>query len=412
MTPPTPVLFTVCNMAYLAKALTLAESLFDSNALVLNIVVIDAKPAQKPVAHPYANILYIEDFAVPGFAALAFQYDIIELSTALKPHLAMHFLTHSAPEGEINSPDYKPTVIFLDPDTYVQGPISVILDELGTHSVLLTPHYTRPQPRTATESDLAMSRFGSFNLGFFAVRHCDEGFDFLRWWDARCRDFCFMESQFGLSTDQKWVAIAPCFFPNLKVSFHLGLNAAPWNSFERRLSKTANGYLLNDQFPLVFYHFSNFDPTDLDYQNKRASCEAPGADAVLHGLATQYLAATLAKTVPKTRYAYDYFATGDYISPSLRRAYYAMKDDFATQDPFNSPEIHAFAKKNRLLQRHNTPYKLVGFRSVGRKPVSVRLLFGLMRLVLRLFGPNKFFDFGRLLVFLSLYWRNKDLWRL
>ena len=397
--------FTVCNIAYLPKALTLAESLYDSNGLTLNIVIIDGIPAAKHQAQkdgvPYAQIFYIEEFAVPNFAKLAFQYDIIELSTAVKPYLALHFLAKSA------------TVIFLDPDTFVVGQVSVIVEELGTNSILLTPHYTRPQARTADESDLAMSRFGSFNLGFFAVRHCDEAFEFLRWWDARCQDFCFMESQFGLSTDQKWVAIAPCFFPNLKVSFHLGLNAAPWNSFERRLSKTNAGLVLNGQFPLIFYHFSNFDPNDLDYQNKRASNEASGPDPVLHGLATQYLTATTSKVVPKVRYKFDYFAQGDYISPSLRRAYYAMKSDFSeADDPFTSAEVYAFAKKNRLLQSNNTPYKLVGFRSIGKKPMSVRLLVRLMRLVLRIAGPNKFFDFSRLLVFLSLYWKNKDLWRL
>lgn len=401
----TTVLFTVCNIAYLPKALTLAESLFDSNGLTLNIVIIDGAPVETFLAQkdgvPYALFHYIEDFAIPDFAILAFQYDIIELSTAVKPYLALHFLAKSS------------AVIFLDPDTFVLGKISTILEELGPHSILLTPHYTRPQARTATESDLAMTRFGSFNLGFFAVRHCDEAFDFLHWWDARCQDFCFMESQFGLSTDQKWVAIAPCFFPNLKVSFHLGLNAAPWNSFERRLSKTEAGFVLNDQFPLVFYHFSNFDPDDLDYQNKRASNEAKGPDPVLHALATQYLTAMSSKLVPKVRYKFDYFANGDYISPSLRRAYYAMKSDFSTtDDPFTSAQIYAFAKKNSLLQRNNTPYRLVGFRSIGKKPMSVRVLVLLMRLVLRVAGPNKFFDFSRLLVFLSLYWKNKDLWRL
>jgi hypothetical protein len=400
----TPTIFTVCNIAYLPKALTLAESLFDSNDLILNIVIIDGIPAESIVAEKngatYANIFYIENFAIPKFAEMAFQYDIIELSTAVKPYLATHFLGSS------------PAVIFLDPDTYVVGQISVILNELGEHAILLTPHYTKPQPRTPTESDLAMSRFGSFNLGFFAVRNCNEGFDFLRWWDARCQDFCFMESQFGLSTDQKWVAIAPCFFPNLKVSFNLGLNAAPWNSFERRLSKTKSGYLLNNDVPLIFYHFSNFDPNDLDYQNKRASNEAPGLDSALHALATEYLAATSAKTVPKIRYKFDYFAQGDYISPSLRRAYYAMKLDFsAAADPFNSAEVYAFAKKNRLLQRNNTPYKLVGFRSAGKTPLSLRIIFHVMRLILRVAGPNKFFDFSRLLVLVSLYWKNKDLWR-
>ena len=395
-----PTLFTVCNFAYLPKALTLAESLFDSNSRVLNIVIIDGIPDTEIVV-AYAVIHYIEDFEIPGFANLAFQYDIIELSTAVKPFLATYFLRQS------------PSVIFLDPDTYVIGEISTVLEELGESAVLLTPHYTKPQPRTATESDLAMSRFGSFNLGFFAVRHCAEAFDFLNWWDARCQDFCFMESQFGLSTDQKWVAIAPCFFPNLKVSFHLGLNVAPWNSFERKLTKTDDGYVLNDKFPLIFYHFSNFDPNDLDYRNKRASTENNAPDLALLYLASQYHAAILAKiNLPHVRYKFDYFMGENYISPSLRRAFYAVKGDLALEsDPFTSEKVYKFAKKNALLQRSNKPYKQIGLRSISKKSVTINLIFRLMRLILRIAGPNKFFDFSRLLVFLSLYWKNKELWR-
>lgn len=396
-----PTLFTVCNFAYLPKALTLAESIFNSNNMILNIVIIDGIPNDL-ILVDYANILFIENFLIPNFSQLAFQYDIIELSTAVKPFLATHFLKKSS------------VVIFLDPDTYVVGKISIIIEELGKSSILLTPHYTKPQPRTATESDLAMTRFGSFNLGFFAVRNCPEGFDFLSWWDARCQDFCFMESQFGLSTDQKWVAIAPCFFPNLKVSFHLGLNAAPWNTFERKLSQVNGDFLLNNHFPLVFYHFSNFNYEDLDYQSKRSSNEIIGLDSSLYCLASQYMVEILQKSfVPITKYKFDYFEQGAYISPSLRRAYYAMKADFTNaSDPFKSTEVLRFAKKNALLERNDRPYKLVGFRSVGENPRSIQFIFWMMRMILRASGPNKFFDFSRLLVLLSLYWKNKGLWRL
>src|SRR5258707_5400016 len=102
-----------------------------------------------------------------------------------------------------------------------------------------------------------MMRFGSFNLGFFAVRKSRQGIDFLEWWSSRSIDYSFMESQFGLSTDQKWVSIAPCFFSELHVSFNLGYNVAPWNTFEREIVGAADGsYRVNSTFPLIFFHFS------------------------------------------------------------------------------------------------------------------------------------------------------------
>ena len=56
-----PTLFTVCNFAYLPKALTLAESIFNSNNMILNIVIIDGIPNDL-ILVDYANILFIENF--------------------------------------------------------------------------------------------------------------------------------------------------------------------------------------------------------------------------------------------------------------------------------------------------------------------------------------------------------------
>jgi hypothetical protein len=47
---------------------------------------------------------------------------------------------------------------------------------------------------------------------------------------------------------------------------------AYWNLHERRLSKKTEEYFINDKYPLVFYHFSGFNPLIPDllskYQNR------------------------------------------------------------------------------------------------------------------------------------------------
>lgn len=264
--------FTVCNIAYLPKALVLADSLALHHQTKLNVVLFDKKQQLKP--HPTTvDILWLEDLGFLEWKQLAFVYDIIEFSTSLKPFIALKLL------------ESHEKVIFLDPDTAVYSSLAPIEKDLDTHSVVLTPHYLKPQPDTEGESDLAMMRFGSFNLGFFGVRQGVQATSFLSWWHRRCVDFCFMESQFGLSTDQKWVSIAPCFFDFLKVSFNPGYNAAPWNTFERRLTcKDGDRYLVNDEFPLVFFHFSNFDHEDPQYLNKRASSETGAKYELLESL--------------------------------------------------------------------------------------------------------------------------------
>ena len=174
--------FTVCNIAYLPKALVLADSLHEHNHTRLNVILFDKKQDLTP--HPETvDIIWVEDLGVPEWKQLAFIYDIIEFSTSLKPYIALRLLEKHA------------RVIFLDPDTAVYSPLDPILKDLETSPVVLTPHYIKPQPDTEGESDLAMMRFGSFNLGFFAVRQGTEATNFLNWWNRRCIDFCFMESQ-------------------------------------------------------------------------------------------------------------------------------------------------------------------------------------------------------------------------
>lgn len=401
------IIFTVCNISYLPKALVLAKSLKKYNNDTLKIVLFDRKV---DFEHPsdIAEILWIEDLAVPHLLELAMIYDIIEFSTSLKPYLALHFLEQ----------EHREFVIFLDPDTCLYSSIDQIENDLRKHPIVLTPHYLRPQPRANNESDLAMMRFGSFNLGFFAVSKCSEGLAFLRWWSERCIDFCFMESQFGLSTDQKWVSIAPCFFPNLHVSFNPGYNMAPWNTFERFVTRDEHhNYVVNDSDPLVFFHFSNFNSSDLQYSNKRLSIEKDAQYPTLLEMSSQYSEELIRMTavVEKVSYAFDAMSDGSYISPTLRRAYAAVRSELPiNHDPFNiDGPVGQFAKKNWLVDKGSRGiYKYPGLKDKDQHPKSFLVIYFILRIVLRIVGPRRFYDLSKLMVYLSILRLNRQLWRL
>lgn len=397
--------FTVCNIAYLPKALVLADSLWEFNHIRLNVVLFDYKHDLSFISKKI-NIFWLEDLGVPEWKQLAFIYDIIEFSTSLKPFLALKFL-------EINS-----KVIFLDPDTAVYSTLDPIIKDLDSSPVVLTPHYIKPQPDTEDESDLAMMRFGSFNLGFFAVRHSHEARYFLNWWSKRCIDFCFMESQFGLSTDQKWVSIAPCLFDFLKISFNPGYNAAPWNTFERTLTgKNNDHYFINNNFQLIFFHFSNFDHADPQYLNKRASNETGKEYELLDDLGRNYSRKLKnyedeIKTIP---YSFDFMSDGHYISPTLRRAYACMRRELpACADPFDATgPIGQFARKNSLISRkYRNRYSYPGLKDVQNNKKLFAFIYWIMRTFLRLFGPNRFYDLSKLMVYLSIYRKQTKLWKL
>lgn len=396
--------FTVCNLAYLPKALVLAESVWRYNGIQMTIVLFDRKVPLADVKTP-AVLRWIEDMGVPTFERLAFKYDIVELSTCIKPFLALRFIESAE------------KVIFLDPDTCTYAPLTPIVRDLDSYPIVLTPHYTVPQSDDESESDIGMMRFGSFNLGFLGLKRSEQTLDFLRWWWARCFKLSYFETQFGLSTDQKWVTIAPCFFPDLHVSFQLGYNAAPWNTYERRITKGADeAYIVNERFPLIFFHFSNFDPLDPGYLNKRSFRDRGVVRPDIEDLGRSYdrALATQRTELAAVPYAFDYMSGGEYISPTLRRAYAAIESELPTgHDPFDSNGVVGeFARRNHLFEKAGAPrYKTQGFRDIARHQRSLKYLYAFMRLVLRVVGPNRFYNFSRLLVYLSSYRQNRGLWK-
>jgi Nucleotide-diphospho-sugar transferase len=401
-------IFTVCNLAYLPRALVLAEFVLKYNNIKLNICIFDRKIADDFSAVE-ANIFWIEDMGIPNLYQLAFKYDIIELSTSLKPYITLQLL------------DRFEKVIFLDPDTCLYNSVEPILDDLDQHSIILTPHYTTPlsnHSKLGWNNDLGMMRFGSFNLGFYAVRNSPQGLDFLRWWSDRCLQFGFMETQFGLSADQKWVSIAPSFFKELHISFNLGYNVAPWNIFERCIKKTDHArYIVNDIYPLIFFHFSNFDGADPEYLKERSlfqeSIYCPGLLEL--GMAYRKALSVKKLEIPLKKYGFDYMSGGEYISPTLRRAYASILNELPhNHDPFDSNGVVGnFARKNYLFETKTKvePKKTIGFQDIGAHKNKLRFIYFLMRMVLRLIGPNKFQDLSRLMVFLSSYRQNRGLWK-
>ena len=398
------VCFTVCNIAYLPKALVLAESYFKYQKQKILIYICDRK-INLPSFSSIAEIKWIEDLSLPNIYELAFKYDITEFSTSLKPYITTKLLE-----------EFK-KVIFLDPDTCLYHDVDPILEMLNNYPIVITPHYTTPEPETYPNCDVGMMRFGSFNLGFYAVKKSLEAKSFLDWWDKRCQRFGFFETQFGLSTDQKWVSIAPCFFPNLHISFNLGLNVAFWNIRERQISVTSNGeYKVNNTYPLIFFHFSSFDEENPVFLTKR-----PLYYNIFDRNDVQELSKSYRDTlkifqskVSYYPYSFDYMSNGEYISPTLRRAYACVLSELPIgHDPFysNGP-IGVFAKKNHLFESNQKSYKPAGFK--GIKDHKKRFLFInlFLRILLRFIGPNGFSNLSRLMVYLSSFRQNRQLWKL
>jgi hypothetical protein len=396
-------IFTVCSISYLPKALVLADSVFTFEKKKLIVFLIDRK--RKIDLHlDFVDFRWIEDEEIPDFNRLAFIYDITEFSTCLKPLLTMRLLK------------YYSYVIYLDPDTCLFHSLRPVYDDLGRYPILLTPHYTVPISSRENSYDLGMMRFGCFNLGFYAVSGRAEAKEFLSWWSERCIHMGFFETQFGLSVDQKWVSIAPCFFPNLHIMFDLGLNMAFWNLHERVLSKDDDGYLVNRRYRLVFFHFSSFDlKNPIIISTRPHEWQLTGRDDLSE------ICNTYAERLKRfdngfsfIKYGFDYMSDGSYISPTLRRAFAAVADELDSKtNPFDSKGvIERFISSNYLAEKNKNIYRAAGVADIATHSWKFKIIYFFLRIILRIIGPNEFYNLSRLFVYLSSYRQNRALWKI
>lgn len=101
---------------------------------------------------------------------------------------------------------------------------------------------------------------GRFNVGMVAFTRGPEAARCLERWGRQCLDWCEPAPSEGRFGDQKYLDEWPMLYPGLRVLDHPGANLAPWNFARHRLESAADGRLLVDGQPLVFFHFSAFKP--------------------------------------------------------------------------------------------------------------------------------------------------------
>jgi hypothetical protein len=395
--------FTVCNIQYLPKAIVLAKSLYNICNAKLIIYIFDKETDIIPFHESY-EIRWVANQGIPNFQHIAFMYDVTEACTSVKPYLTLQLLE------KFNS------AIYLDPDICIYSDLSELTLLLEKYPILLTPHYITPIDDQQFDYDLSMMRFGSFNLGFYGVNDSEEGIRFLKWWSERCINLGFAEAQFGLSVDQKWVSIAPCFFENIKIIFDMGYNMAFWNLHERQLSSSNSKYLVNNKYILRFFHYSSFNINNPEVVSTRPLIWNKTGREDLSAISIKYAEALKENDfgLSKIKYAYDYLSNGDYISPVLRRAYASVyKELNINHDPFDSNGfIRKFIKNNHLREKNNIIYKPMYESNLSGYSWQFKFINFIFRIILRFVGPNMFVNYSRLLVYLSSYRKNRKLWKL
>lgn len=244
--------FTICSKNYLAQALTLKAS-FVKNNPSCDFFLFLADKVTEEVSD--VELVSLDESWIPAWKTMAFKYEIIEFNTSIKPFCFNKLFNNGYDK-----------VIYLDPDIYVTDSLQPIYAYLDKYDGVLTPHISYIQTDfKGAVPDTQLLHQGLYNLGFGAFKNSIIGHQIIDWWMKRLEENCYGETSTGLFVDQKWMNFIPLFFPdNILISKHGGINVAIWNLHERTLLIENSQYVIqdckNEKYPLLFYHFSGFDP--------------------------------------------------------------------------------------------------------------------------------------------------------
>ena len=147
--PNATAIFTICSNNYMPYARTLLASVARYHPEAdLFLGLADERIASDTFYPANVEILPARELGIPDFPSFAFQYDILEFNTAIKPFLFL----------EIFSRSYQ-NVIYLDPDILLFRPLISVLDALADGaSFVLTPHLCTPAERFRTKRSIYYAR--------------------------------------------------------------------------------------------------------------------------------------------------------------------------------------------------------------------------------------------------------------
>lgn len=321
--------YTSFSLAYLSRARVLAQSVRKFHPdWTLWAVISDRCPDgfEFGDTEPFDRVIWATDLFGEAGPAWFFRHNVVEACTGVKGRALQTIL---------DAPDCG-KVIYFDPDIAVFSDLSAIPDVLDDAAVALTPHQLHPETDDLAirDNEIASLHYGTFNLGFLAIRNCATGRRVADWWAARLDDYCHDRLDIGVFVDQKWFNLVPCFFEGVEILRHPGYNVASWNISQRKLAITREGDITVNGAPLGFYHFTKIGG-DGDVMTRRYAA----SNTDIHEIWTWYrleLERMAEPRIPPGWWAFGRFDDGQPVMDSMRRLYRARRD---LQEAFPQPYL-------------------------------------------------------------------------
>jgi hypothetical protein len=188
----------------------------------------------------------LERMALPGLSTIGLdelEAHDTELRAVRSTRSQVEYCWTATPAICLYSLEREPEVqmiTYVDADLmFFQNP-RPLFDELGSGSILVTPHGTPP---------------GGHIVQFLPFRRDEQGFAALRWWRDRCLEWCYDRAEGDKFGDQAYLDDWPKRFGGVRVLEHPGGAAGPWNDAGCRFEQQ-DDLVLVDGRPLIFYHYA------------------------------------------------------------------------------------------------------------------------------------------------------------
>lgn len=379
--------FTIVAPNYFGQALTLQASL-ESHFIDFKVVIV-CEEGFKTDVFDSDKIIYSYELGIENYAGKAFQFNILEHCTNIKPTCFKY----------LSSYDSYDFIYYIDPDVFFYRTPESINSLFGDATVLLTPHTMTPILDDFKPSDLEFLRTGIFNLGFIGVRPSKSADRFLDWWSSRCLEFGFNDTSSGLFVDQKWMDLSIVYFGNVGFTQNPALNVAYWNLHERCMTCSGGEYFVNSE-PLIFFHFSGLDALNPQALSKHQSRFIIKNDTSLHSMVTQYSKILIENSIYNVdQVPYCKFSNEVPITDIARRFFWQMSKKQSFLNPFDAnAEFYDLALKKSLIAIKKSESQSISSLSdmsqFSRKILIINLIF---KIALKVLGPTKYFMLIRFL---------------
>jgi len=395
---------TIASKNYLHYARTLRDSFLKYNPDIdFFILFVDEINDDFDIKKESCEIIQACDLGIENFNQIAFKYNIVEFNTSIKPYFLRYLQTDRG---------YK-NVMYLDPDIEVFQSLDFIFNLLDKHSMVVTPHITKPIEDNLKPKENDFLRSGVFNLGFIAVGNSKESIEFLTWWKLRLLKFSYNEPRNGLFTDQKWTNFIPCLFDNYYILKDEGCNVAYWNFHQRILSQKDGKYFINDT-PLKFFHFSGLNvkhDTEISkYQNRYDLKNRKD----LYGIFTDYRKKLINngyEDAQKFSYTYGVYTNGVKVSNLARKLFASNLEMFENENPFDyNSNFYKWAMKKNLIDNSE---KLQTFTTMNYNAQDRRLkvIHFILKLTLKIVGVHKYEALMKYFSYISILRNQKEVFK-